>query len=84
LISTVKHYNADIGIAFDGDGDRLGVVDSNGKIIWPDRQMMLFAKMCCRQARIGNCFDVKCSRHLPDQITKYGGRPVMWKTGIRS
>jgi phosphomannomutase/phosphoglucomutase len=82
LISTVKHYNADIGIAFDGDGDRLGVVDSNGKIIWPDRQMMLFAKdVLAGKPGSEIVFDVKCSRHLPDQITKYGGRPVMWKTG---
>jgi len=82
LIATVKHYQADLGIAFDGDGDRLGVVDSNGKIIWPDRQMMLFAK----NVLAGNpgsdiVFDVKCSRHLSDQIQKYGGRPLMWKTG---
>lgn len=82
LISTVKHYNADIGIAFDGDGDRLGVVDSNGKIIWPDRQMMLFAKdVLAGKPGSEIIFDVKCTRHLPDQITKYGGRPVMWKTG---
>jgi len=82
LISTVKHYNADIGMAFDGDGDRLGVVDSNGKIIWPDRQMMLFAKdVLAGKPGSEIVFDVKCSRHLPDQITKYGGRPVMWKTG---
>jgi phosphomannomutase/phosphoglucomutase len=82
LIATVKHYKADIGIAFDGDGDRLGVVDSDGKIIWPDRQMMLFAK----SVLAGNpgaeiIYDVKCSRHLADQITKYGGKPLMWKTG---
>jgi phosphomannomutase/phosphoglucomutase len=60
----------------------LGVVDSDGKIIWPDRQMMLFA----RSVLAGNpgaeiIFDVKCSRHLADQITKYGGRPLMWKSG---
>ncbi len=82
LIATVKHYKADIGLAFDGDGDRLGVVDSNGKIIWPDRQMMLFAK----NVLAGNpgseiIYDVKCSRHLAEQITKCGGRPLMWKTG---
>ncbi|MFA6053126.1 MAG: phosphomannomutase/phosphoglucomutase [Methylobacter sp.] len=82
LISTVKHCSADIGIAFDGDGDRLGVVDSNGKIIWPDRQMMLFAKdVLAGKPGSEIVFDVKCSSHLPDQITKYGGRPVMWKTG---
>jgi phosphomannomutase/phosphoglucomutase len=82
LIAAVKNYNADLGIAFDGDGDRLGVVDSNGKIIWPDRQMMLFAKDVLA-VRPGSeiIYDVKCTRHLADQIIKYGGRPVMWKTG---
>jgi len=82
LIATVKHYKADIGIAFDGDGDRLGVVDSHGKIIWPDRQMMLFAKdVLAGKPGAEIIYDVKCSRHLTDQIKKYGGRPTMWKTG---
>ncbi len=82
LIATVKHYKADIGIAFDGDGDRLGVVDSNGKIIWPDRQMMLFAKdVLTNKPGSEIIYDVKCSRHLSDQIIKHGGRPTMWKTG---
>ena len=82
LIASVKHYKADLGIAFDGDGDRLGVVDSNGNIIWPDRQMMLFAKdVLARNPGSEIIYDVKCSRHLADQITKYGGKPVMWKTG---
>jgi len=82
LIASVKHYKADLGVAFDGDGDRLGVVDSNGKIIWPDRQMMLFAKDVLA-SRPGSeiIYDVKCTRHLANQITKYGGKPVMWKTG---
>lgn len=82
LISAVKHYNADVGLAFDGDGDRLGVVDSNGKIIWPDRQMMLFAKdVLAGKPGADIIFDVKCSRHLPEQIKKFGGKPLMWKTG---
>ena len=82
LIATVKHYKADIGIAFDGDGDRLGVVDSHGKIIWPDRQMMLFAKdVLAGKPGAEVIYDVKCSRHLTEQITKYGGRPTLWKTG---
>ena len=82
LISAVKHNGADLGIAFDGDGDRLGVVDSKGKIIWPDRQMMLFAKdVLAGKPGSEIIYDVKCSRHLPDQIVKYGGRPLMWKTG---
>lgn len=82
LIASVKHYQADLGIAFDGDGDRLGVVDSNGKIIWPDRQMMLFARdVLASKPGAEIIYDVKCSRHLATQIVKHGGRPVMWKTG---
>ena len=82
LIKAVKANNADLGLAFDGDGDRLGVVDSKGKIIWPDRQMMLFAKdVLAGKPGSEIIYDVKCSRHLPDQIVKYGGRPLMWKTG---
>jgi phosphomannomutase/phosphoglucomutase len=82
LISAVAHYRADLGLAFDGDGDRLGVVDSNGKIIWPDRQMMLYAQNILT-ARPGAeiIFDVKCSRHLAREIEKHGGRPTLWKTG---
>lgn len=82
LIDAVKRTHADVGIAFDGDGDRLGVVDSKGNIIWPDRQMMLFAKdVLAGKPGSEIIYDVKCSRHLPDQIVKYGGRPLMWKTG---
>lgn len=78
----VIENNADIGLAFDGDGDRLGVVTNEGKVIWPDRQMMLFAKDVL--ARVPNhkiVFDVKCSRHLPEVIMAAGGIPLMWKTG---
>ncbi len=82
LISAVAHYQADVGIAFDGDGDRLGVVDSSGKIIWSDRQMMLFSKnILTRKPGSEIIYDVKCSRHLAEQIKKYGGRPTIWKTG---
>lgn len=82
LVSAVKHYAADIGLAFDGDGDRLGVVDSTGKIIWPDRQMMLFARdVLTHKPGSEIIYDVKCSRHLHDQIVKRGGRPLMWKSG---
>lgn len=82
LIDTVRREKADLGLAFDGDGDRLGVVDSSGKIIWPDRQMMVYAAdVLCRQPGADIIFDVKCSRHLATQIVKSGGRPLMWKTG---
>ncbi|NOR81426.1 MAG: phosphomannomutase/phosphoglucomutase, partial [Methyloprofundus sp.] len=82
LISAVKHYQADLGVAFDGDGDRLGVVDSNGKIIWPDRQMMLFSKhILAKRPGSDIIYDVKCSQHLASEIKKNRGNPVIWKTG---
>jgi phosphomannomutase / phosphoglucomutase len=82
LISTVISQQADIGLAFDGDGDRLGVIDNNGKIIWPDRQMMLYAKQVLTiKTGAQIVFDVKCSKHLSTQIKKFGGRPLMSKCG---
>ena len=82
LIAAVQEHNADIGLAFDGDGDRLGVVTNTGKIIWPDRLLMLFAKdVVSRNPGADVIFDVKCSRRLNGLISSYGGRPVMWKTG---
>lgn len=82
LSAAVCEHQADVGLAFDGDGDRIGVVDNSGKIIWPDRQMMLYAKQVLA-AKPGAViiYDVKCSRHLPEVIKKSGGRPLMWKTG---
>lgn len=82
LIERVRGEKADLGVAFDGDGDRLGVVDSNGAIIWPDRQMMIFAAdVLSRQSGANIIYDVKCSRHLAGEIIKHGGRPIMWKSG---
>jgi phosphomannomutase/phosphoglucomutase len=82
LIAAVKEHQADIGLAFDGDGDRLGVVTNSGKIIWPDRLLMLFAKdVVSRNPGADIIYDVKCSRRLNGLISSYGGRPVMWKTG---
>jgi len=82
LIAAVKEHDADIGLAFDGDGDRLGVVTNTGKIIWPDRLLMLFARdVVSRNPGADIIFDVKCSRRLNGLISSYGGRPVMWKTG---
>ncbi len=82
LIGTVKQESADLGFAFDGDGDRLGVVDPNGNIIWPDMQMMLFAKdVLSRNAGAEIVFDVKCSSRLAKVIKQLGGKPVMWRTG---
>ena len=82
LITAVKEHEADMGFAFDGDGDRLGIVDPQGNIIWPDRQMMLFAVDVLRRhpgAEI--VFDVKCSSRLGKVIKAKGGKPVMYKTG---
>lgn len=82
LIEIVRSEQADLGIAFDGDGDRLGVVDSAGNIIWPDTQMMLYSMdLLSRNPGSDIIFDVKCSRHLSATIRGHGGRPVMWKTG---
>lgn len=82
LIARVRETGADLGFAFDGDGDRLGVVDGDGNIIWPDRQMMLFARdVLSRNQGASVIFDVKCSRHLKSVIEAGGGQPLMWKTG---
>lgn len=82
LIAKVQEVNADIGVAFDGDGDRLMVVTPKGDIIWPDRLLMLFAKdILARNPGADVLFDVKCSRQLNQVISSYGGRPIMWKTG---
>lgn len=82
LIRTVQQEGADLGIAFDGDGDRLGMVTNSGKIIWPDRLLMLFARdVVSRNPGADIIYDVKCSRRLASVVNEYGGRPVMWKTG---
>ena len=82
LISTVKKEQADIGLAFDGDGDRCGVVDEQGQILYPDRQMMLFARdVLAQQPGAPIVFDIKCSSRLARVISDAGGQPVMWKTG---
>jgi phosphomannomutase / phosphoglucomutase len=82
LIAKVKSENADIGLAFDGDGDRVGVVTNTGSIVYPDRLLMLFAKdVVSRNPGADIIFDVKCTRRLTPLISGYGGRPVMWKTG---
>jgi phosphomannomutase/phosphoglucomutase len=82
LIDTIAYARADIGLAFDGDGDRLVAVTGSGKIVWPDHLMMIFARdILTKSPGAEVVFDVKSSRHLRELIAGYGGRPVMWKTG---
>src|SRR5690606_2714301 len=82
LIARVQETQADMGVAFDGDGDRLVVVTASGTIIWPDQLLMLFARdVLSRNPGADVIFDVKCSRQLNQVISSYGGRPIMWKTG---
>ena len=82
LIAKVKETNADVGLAFDGDGDRVGVVTNTGTMVFPDRLLMLFAQdVLERNPAAEIIFDVKCTRRLAPWIEEYGGRPLMWKTG---
>lgn len=82
VIQALKTTNAEIGLAFDGDGDRLGIVTKNGNIINPDRQLMMFsADVLSRNPGGKIIFDVKCTRNLASWISQHGGVPVMWKTG---
>ena len=82
LIRAVAQSGAEIGLAFDGDGDRLGVVTRDGEIIYPDRQLMLFAAdVLTRNPGSEIIFDVKCSRKLAEWIRAHGGTPTMWNTG---
>ncbi|HZE61690.1 MAG TPA: phosphomannomutase/phosphoglucomutase [Burkholderiales bacterium] len=82
LIETVKGGDAELGLAFDGDGDRLGVVTKDGEIIFADRQLMLLAKdVLSRNPGAQIIYDVKSTRLLAPWIEKYGGRPLIWKTG---
>ena len=82
LISSVKENKCDIGVAFDGDGDRCLIIDNLGNILWPDRQMMLYSKnILSKNANEKIVFDVKSSKDLPIYIKEYGGIPVMSRTG---
>lgn len=82
LRATVLRENADLGLAFDGDGDRLGIIDNSGKLIWPDRALMLLAQdVLHNNPGATIIYDVKCSRDVETIITAAGGKPLMWNTG---
>ena len=82
LIATVKQAHCDLGIAFDGDGDRIGVVDGRGRILWGDQLMAIYARDVLREAPGATIIaDVKASQALFDEIARAGGNPLMWKTG---
>ena len=82
LIKAVRSQHADVGLAFDGDGDRLGVVTPSGNIIWPDRQMMLYAgDVLSRNPGAEIIYDIKCTTNLGRVIEEHGGKPLMWMTG---
>ena len=82
LIKDVEENQSCVGLAFDGDADRLGVISPKGEIIYPDRQMILFANQVINESPAAKIvFDVKCSKLLPDEILKLGGEPLICKTG---
>ncbi len=82
LQRTLEQTDCEVGLAFDGDGDRLGVVTRSGNIIWPDRQLILFARdILTRQPGATIIYDVKCSRHVTSAVEAAGGKPLMWRTG---
>ena len=82
LIQTVADKNADFGVAFDGDGDRIGAVDAQGRILWGDQLLMFFARDILARNPGGTIIaDVKASQALFDDVAEHGGRPLMWKTG---
>jgi len=82
LIKEVIDTGADLGLAFDGDGDRLGLVDNKGNVIWADRQMILYSRdVLSRKPGAKIIFDVKCSSLLPKDISEHGGEPIISRTG---
>lgn len=82
LIKTVRESGADFGVGYDGDGDRIGVVDETGSIIWGDKLMIIFSRDILKtHPGAPIIFEVKCSQALPEMIEQFGGRPLMWRTG---
>jgi phosphomannomutase/phosphoglucomutase len=83
LVASVRERKAELGIAFDGDADRIGIVDDEGTMIWGDQLLIIYARDVLERTGKGQSiiFDVKCSQALPEEVEKAGGKPVMWKTG---
>jgi phosphomannomutase/phosphoglucomutase len=82
LVARVRETNARVGLAFDGDADRLGAVDANGDIVWGDKLMILFSRaLLAEKPGAAVLGEVKCSQTLYDDVAKHGGRPILWKTG---
>src|SRR5690606_7752019 len=82
LVRCLAETDCELGLAFDGDGDRLGVVTKSGQIIWPDRQLILYARdVLSRLPGAQIIYDVKCSRYVAQAVREAGGVPLMWKTG---
>ncbi|GAA4333708.1 phosphomannomutase/phosphoglucomutase [Pigmentiphaga soli] len=82
LTRCLRETDCELGLAFDGDGDRLGIVTKSGQIVWPDRQLILFARdVLVRNPGAEVIYDVKCTRFVAEEVRKAGGRPLMWKTG---
>jgi len=82
LAACLRETDCELGLAFDGDGDRLGVVTRSGQIVWPDRQLILYARdVLSRNPGATVIYDVKCSRHVGLAVREAGGKPLMWQTG---
>jgi phosphomannomutase/phosphoglucomutase len=82
LIATVKQEQADVGIAYDGDADRIGVVDEQGNILWGDQLMILYSRdILAHRPGATIIYEVKCSQNLGQDVSRHGGKPIMWKTG---
>jgi phosphomannomutase/phosphoglucomutase len=82
LIRTVREEGADLGVGYDGDADRIGVVDEQGNIVWGDTLMIIFSEEVLREnPGAPVIFEVKCSQALPEMIESFGGKPIMWRTG---
>ena len=81
LVARVRADHADLGIGFDGDADRIGVVDETGRLLWGDELLILYARSVLAKRSGAVVFDVKCSQALVDEVERLGGRPEMWRTG---